>query len=236
MKGIKQYLRGIGLTQKEFADLLGLSRPTLDNYIDLYEAGEKLPKERYQIIFDDLFLVSHETKTDFLNELSACCGLLNQDRAYGTMELSTEDADLVSGMIKNIRSDVAKDGWEKNIYIFINMLLSNYRENEIFLHLAEYFLVLNGVIDKKEITKKQRPYFAKFYQAFRDLVEDDSCYKMEDYQAFLWRCEEIQNLNQKKRWKTQKELMKLFQERLKKNEQMGIEYSEEDLKNFLKNL
>ena len=53
-KEIKTVRTKLGLTQKEFADLLGLSRPTLDNYIDLYEAGEKLPKERYQIIFDDL--------------------------------------------------------------------------------------------------------------------------------------------------------------------------------------
>lgn len=236
MKGIKRYLKSMGITQKDLADRLSLSRPTLDNYIELYEAGEKIPKERYQIIFDALFVIPHDTKEDFLEELTRCTDLLSRDRVLGTMELSTEGADFVSGMMKNIRNDIAREGWNKNIYIFINMLLSNYRDNEIFLNLAEYFLVLNGVIDKSEITKQQIPYFTKFYRAFHELVENDTFFIEEDYQAFLHRCDEIKNINSERKRKSRKELMKLFQEKMEQNEKMGIEFPEEELMDILRNL
>ena len=52
MYNIKQYLKDIGITQKEFAERLGLSRPTLDTYIDMFEGNQTIPKERYDIIFN----------------------------------------------------------------------------------------------------------------------------------------------------------------------------------------
>ena len=36
MQNIKQYLKDVGITQKEFAERIGLSRPTLDTYIEMY--------------------------------------------------------------------------------------------------------------------------------------------------------------------------------------------------------
>ena len=40
MDNIKKYLKNVGITQKEFAERIGLSRPTLDTYIEMFESGQ----------------------------------------------------------------------------------------------------------------------------------------------------------------------------------------------------
>ena len=40
---IKEYLKSIHMTQKELADRLVLSRPTLDTYIQIFQMDEVLP-------------------------------------------------------------------------------------------------------------------------------------------------------------------------------------------------
>mgnify|MGYP002521225147 CR=1 FL=1 len=40
---IKKQLDYIGIKLKTFAELLGVSRQTLDTYIKLYESGKKIP-------------------------------------------------------------------------------------------------------------------------------------------------------------------------------------------------
>lgn len=52
---IKEQLNHIGIKIKTFAEILGISRQTLDTYIKLYEANKKIPNERFQRIFDIVF-------------------------------------------------------------------------------------------------------------------------------------------------------------------------------------
>lgn len=47
---IKKYLKSAGITQKQFAEKMNLSRPTLDTYIEMYEHGQTLPKKSMMII------------------------------------------------------------------------------------------------------------------------------------------------------------------------------------------
>ena len=44
---IKDYLKSIHMTQKELADRLSLSRPTLDTYIQMFQVNENLPRDKY---------------------------------------------------------------------------------------------------------------------------------------------------------------------------------------------
>ncbi len=53
---IKEQLNHIGIKIKTFAEILGISRQTLDTYIKLYEANKKIPNERFQRIFDIVFV------------------------------------------------------------------------------------------------------------------------------------------------------------------------------------
>ena len=49
---IKEQLNHIGIKLKTLAEILGVSRQTLDTYIKLYESNKKIPNERFQRIFD----------------------------------------------------------------------------------------------------------------------------------------------------------------------------------------
>ena len=52
---IKNILQKNGLTLFGFAEMLNISRPTLNSYIRIFEAGSNIPNEKYQIIFEELF-------------------------------------------------------------------------------------------------------------------------------------------------------------------------------------
>ena len=55
----------MGITQKEFSERMGLSRPTLDAYIEMFENGKTIPKERYEIIFRRLFDSGNDSVAEF---------------------------------------------------------------------------------------------------------------------------------------------------------------------------
>lgn len=77
---IKRYLKKIEVTQTELARQLHLSRPTLDSYITQYENTGSLPKEKFKIIFDELFGGTELTKQDFMRSLLDFAELISQDR------------------------------------------------------------------------------------------------------------------------------------------------------------
>lgn len=63
---IKDELKRHGLTLLEVSQKIGVSRPTLDKYIQQYESNNKIKKEPFQELFDNLF--SQGLSTDeFLN-------------------------------------------------------------------------------------------------------------------------------------------------------------------------
>ena len=78
MQNIKQYLKDVGITQKEFAERIGLSRPTLDTYIEMYEHGQAIPKERYDIIFKRLFDNENNSANIFFDNLQNLEALLKR--------------------------------------------------------------------------------------------------------------------------------------------------------------
>ena len=167
MQNIKQYLKDVGITQKEFAERIGLSRPTLDTYIEMYEHGQAIPKERYDIIFKRLFDNENNSANIFFDNLQNLEALLKRDQQYGTSDLEPKAADYVSLIVRNMNHDFRKEGWNKDVYTFINILITNYRNNEVFQQLVEYFIVLNGIKSVESIKNEQIPYCANLFRAFK---------------------------------------------------------------------
>ena len=52
---IKKNLKSLDIKISKLATELGVSRPTLDAYIEYYENGQQIPNEGYQKIFEYLF-------------------------------------------------------------------------------------------------------------------------------------------------------------------------------------
>ena len=62
---IKKSLKSLDVKISKQATELGISRPTLDSYIDYYERGIKIPNDVYQSIFEYLFSSEMMTSIEF---------------------------------------------------------------------------------------------------------------------------------------------------------------------------
>ena len=190
MKNIKEYLKAIGVSKQDFANEIRLSRPTLDAYIVAYEKGEEIPRERYQIIFDDLFTEELDVET-FQETLKRLKNLLDRDERLGTEKLDARAADMVSRLKDRMFQDMSQGNWNQSVYTFIDMLITSYRQNVIFEKLAEYFTYLNRSELDDCVSDDQVPYFARYYKLFDSLLKNPLSYEKTDYEAFMKRREQL---------------------------------------------
>lgn len=91
---IKKQLNHIGIKQKTFAEMLEVSRQTLDTYIKLFEGNKKIPNERFQKIFDFLFVPPLDTIKTFSKRWSKI-----KDYDFNNMvnQLSSSSCDSTNG-------------------------------------------------------------------------------------------------------------------------------------------
>lgn len=221
MDNIKEYLKEIGISKQEFANEIKLSRPTLDAYIATYERGEKLPRERYQIIFDELFDEKLEVEI-FQASLNRLKNLLDRDERLGTDKLDTRAADMVSKLKDRMFQDMSKEDWNQSVYTFIDMLITNYRQNAIFEKLAEYFTYLNRSELDDCASDEQVPYFAQFYRVFDMMLKTPSLYEKKDYEAFMNRRKQLIEDRKKEQEEKAEEFRVLIANTAKELEETGI--------------
>lgn len=224
---IKQILKENNYTLKSFAIDIGLSRPTLDSYILMYESGDTIPKERYQIIFDGLFKDSIDID-DFTKRINKYKRLLERDQNLGTTSLYVGDADLVSRIHRLMLADIKCEDCDRNMYLFIGQLISNYKEVAIFKQLADYFVVLNNLADGNDsgIDKRYLAYFYKMMSAIKDKEPD---FDSENYDNFMKRREEIKEEKLKRRNKKVSEIESLVKEITDEYAKNGMELTKEQL-------
>ena len=221
MNNIKEYLKAIGISKQEFANEIKLSRPTLDAYIAAYENGETIPRERYQIIFDDLF--SEELEVDAFQEtLKRLKNLLDRDERLGTEKLDAGAADMVSRLKDRMFQDMSQGDWNQSVYAFIDMLITSYRQNVIFETLAEYFTYLNRSEMDDSVSDDQIPYFAQYYRVFDSLLKNPTSYEKTDYEAFMRRREQLINSRIKAQEQKEEKIKKLIFDTAKELEETGI--------------
>ncbi len=173
---IKLRLKEMGIKLLEFAKELDISRPTLDNYIALYDKGESLPTEKYQIIFDSLFREEIQTKEEFKSVMNSYHDLIERDKVLGVKDFSVEKTDLLSDLILLMRKDIATDDYCKDIYAFINMLIRSYKQVPTYRRFADYFLYLNGKKDINDIVEEDKAFYGCCY----DLMKKDTENKLVD--------------------------------------------------------
>lgn len=91
---IKKQLDRIGIKFKTFAEIFGISRQTLDTYIKLYEANKKIPNERFQRIFDIVFVPPLDSIKTFSERLLK---IKNSDFSNMANQLSHSSSNSTNG-------------------------------------------------------------------------------------------------------------------------------------------
>ena len=162
---IKIQIKKYGLTQSEIADMLHISRPTLNSYIKQYEEKERVSNEKYDIVFNELFSKELDIE-EFKETLESFGSLIARDSDKGIMDLNADLTDLFTSIENNMNEDLHSENTDEDIYIFINMIIANYKQEPIFKKLASYFLYLNGQKNLNTIQYEDEVYLSNYYKLF----------------------------------------------------------------------
>ncbi len=188
---INEFLKRINKTKTELAPELGISRPTLNQYIELYEKGNDIENDRYNIIFQRLFSNPNMDREGFDRQLESIKYLLERDKRYDIGALDPGAADIVADVHDRMISDMSGGEWEKKVYDGILIVLSQYRIQPIMRELMGYFSDLNSDVNLDDIQDDSKAYYSYYYRVFREIVNTPPAYSDEEYKAFLKRREEI---------------------------------------------
>lgn len=229
---INQYLKSIGKTKKDLANELGLSRPTLNLYIDKFENGKKIDNERYELIFKRLFSDRIVSKKLFDKKMDAVKYLLERDKKYDIGSLTPEAADIVASIHNIMVNDMCIDDWDRKVYETIIIILTRYRKDDFFRELSGYFFDLNFNSDLSNITEQSKVYYSCFYSCFRDLI-NNPVLNLDAYEAFLERRTQLSLERAKMNSQKSEKIKDIINIKIKEIEQdfldKGIEYSEEEV-------
>ena len=229
---IRKKLQQNNLTLSNFAELLNISRPTLNSYIKIFESDSYIPNEKFQIIFEELF--NHNlSNEEFYERLNKYHNLLQRDKAMGVLELEADATDLFTSVMNSIKKDFYSDKYDKNIYVFINMLISSYKSEEIFSHLVKYFLVLNDIISFCDIDLKKESYLLHYFTMFENDKRNNLNYDVRLENKFINRIEEIKRIKKKSEKIAKQNLVDLLDKEIDKFADMGLELTEEEILKIL---
>lgn len=227
------YLKEIKKTKTELADDLGLSRPTLNFYIEQFEKGNKIENERYDIIFQRLFSGRLVNRELFERKIEAVKYLLERDRKYDIGLLNPESADLVAKIHNIMVNDLSTDDWNKKVYDTIIVFLTRYKNDTVFRELSGYFSDLNSDSDLSDISDLTKAYYSYFYMCFRKIVREHPSFDVENYNAFLERRTQLSIERAKSNALKSENIKVLINKKLKEVEneflEKGIEASEDDM-------
>lgn len=230
MVDIKRYLKTIGVTQSDLASHLSISRPTLDSYIEQYEADGKLDKERYNIIFSRLFSSENVGRTEFDARLKSIEYLLDRDKRLNTDGLSPKDADIVSKIHLTMLSDLENGMADGKIYQFILLLLRNYKKNIQLCEYAHYIADLNLKLED-EMSDLDKRYYAFFFKAMSPLGDGMPQFNQASFEEFMKKRSIIQEEKNKALERTRKGVQEKIKELIRRAqtelEEEGAEITED---------
>lgn len=230
---IGQYLKSIGKTKTDLAEELSLSRPTLNHYIDLFEAGKTIENERYNIIFRRLFSEQVDNKELFERKLDAVKYLLERDKKYDIGSLTPEAADLVARIHNIMVNDLSSADWNRKVYETISIILIRYRNDAIFNELSGYFSDLNSDVDLTGISAQTMAYYSYFYKCFQALLNGQPDLDLDLYNAFLERRAQLSDERAKKNAQKAENIKEILNNTLNEIEleyqENGVEASEDEL-------
>lgn len=176
---IKKNLKSLDIKISKLATELGVSRPTLDAYIEYYEKGQQIPNEGYQKIFEYLFSGEEINSVEFAQRYDYVKRVMLADAKTGA-ELSLQ-AKREKSVVKNIVDILDSGTLEEPLVEFINLFINN-KDKDLVKAIYYYFNFTNGFIDLSnvEVEEKNKALFSQLSKLFND-YQNDSIELLPDY-------------------------------------------------------
>lgn len=176
---IKKNLKALDIKISKLATELGVSRPTLDAYIEYYESGQSIPNEGYQKIFEYLFSGEEINSIEFARKYDYVKRIMLADAKAGVEKAIHDERE--NKILNNIRDVLATGTVDEHLIEFINLFINN-RDNDLVKAIYMYFNYSNGFADlsKREIEEKEKAIYSQLAKLFTN-YKDNSIELLEEF-------------------------------------------------------
>ena len=176
---IKKNLKALDIKISKLATELGVSRPTLDAYIEYYESGQSIPNEGYQKIFEYLFSGEEINSIEFAQKYDYVKRIMLADAKAGAEKAIRDERE--NKILNNIRDVLATGTVDEHLIEFINLFINN-RDNDLVKAIYMYFNYSNGFADlsKREIEEKEKAIYSQLAKLFTN-YKDNSIELLEEF-------------------------------------------------------
>lgn len=217
---IKKNLKTLDVKISKLATELGISRPTLDTYIEYFEKGQPIPNDGYQKIFEFLFSNEEMNSIEFAKKFDYVKRVMLKDAKAGVVRNYLEQRE---ELLFNKVKDMIDSGLvDKPLLEFINLFVNN-KDNPLVHAMYMYFNYSNGFADmaKTEISDLDKALYSNFAKLFEeyknDIIEMDEKYYIRVF-------EKNQSLFEKKKTiPTQADIINYIKENLDGGTNLDVE-------------
>lgn len=226
---IKDILKENNVKLIELSNILDISRPTLNSYIDEFEKEGKISNKEYDSFFKKISKKNYESKEELLGDINEFRELLVNKKFS---DLLPENLRLLKNIYDKIYEDMKGKDKVVPIYKFIDSAINNYGEDKALSGYINYTLYLNGLKEIKEITTDDKILVSNIFPIMKKYERSQLKMNDEGLKEFYNRVDEIKKIREKRYQKFEKAL----KEKLMKELSIKDELNKEDLKRILNNL
>lgn len=226
---IKNILKENNVKLIELSNILDISRPTLNSYIDEFEREGKISNKEYDSFFKKISKKNYESKEELLGDINEFRELLVNKKFS---DLLPENLRLLKNIYDKIYEDMKGKDKVVPIYKFIDSAINNYGEDKTLSGYINYTLYLNGLKEIKEITTDDKILVSNIFPIMKKYERSQLKMNDEGLKEFYNRVNEIKKIREERYQKFEKAL----KEKLMKELSIKDELNKEDLKRILNNL
>ena len=207
----------------ELSNILDISRPTLNSYIDEFEREGKISNKEYDSFFKKISKKNYESKEELLGDINEFRELLVNKKFS---DLLPENLRLLKNIYDKIYEDMKGKDKVVPIYKFIDSAINNYGEDKTLSGYINYTLYLNGLKEIKEITTDDKILVSNIFPIMKKYESSQLKMNDEGLKEFYNRVDEIKKIREERYQKFEKAL----KEKLMKELSIKDELNKEDLK------
>ena len=233
---IREFLKRYKLTLKELAEILELSRPTLNTYIEQFEKGEKISNNLYQHIFTEIFLKEWKARLEIIDRIKELKTSFNIKDVNMDEEYCSENLELIDSIKEKMYRDMKGAKEVLPLYKFINSVLYNYNGDTGLTGYIDYNLYLNSLKNIDEIEENEKILISNIYPIMSNHVKNNLEFNEEGYSLFLKRVKEIQKFREEESLRIEEEFRKKIREELKLKLDLGKVIDDDKIDEILKKI
>ncbi len=226
---IKDILKENSVKLIELSNILDISRPTLNSYIDEFERNGKISNKEYNSFLKKISEKSYKNREELLRDINELRETLVNKKFS---DLLPENLILLQNIYDKIYEDMKGKDKVVPIYKFIDSAINNYGEDKALSGYINYTLYLNGLKEIKEITVDDKILVSNIFPIMKKYEKSQLKMNDEGLREFYNRVDEIKKIREERYQKFEKAL----KEKLMEEFSIKDELSKEDLKRILNNL